>query len=90
MNIRESWWEKYKSYILYAVLLIIPIFVMDSYFSSGKISYAQNTDGLGQHYAALQYIREYQHKIVNGIANGTLFQIPHFCYTLGQGLLRLP
>lgn len=85
MNIRESWWEKYKSYILYAVLLIIPIFVMDSYFSSGKISYAQNTDGLGQHYAALQYIREYQHKIVNGIANGTLFQIPHFCYTLGQG-----
>ena len=58
---------------------------MDSYFSSGKISYAQNTDGLGQHYAALQYIREYQHKIVNGIANGTLFQIPHFCYTLGQG-----
>ena len=85
MNIRASWWEKYKSYILYAVLLIIPIFVMDSYFSSGKISYAQNTDGLGQHYAALQYIREYQHKIVNGIANGTLFQIPHFCYTLGQG-----
>lgn len=85
MNIRASWWEKYKSYILYAVLLIIPIFVMDSYFSSGKISYAQNTDGLGQHYAALQYIRVYQHKIVNGIANGTLFQIPHFCYTLGQG-----
>lgn len=85
MNIRASWWEKYKSYILYAVLLIIPILVMDSYFSSGKISYAQNTDGLGQHYAALQYIREYQHKIVNGIANGTLFQIPHICYTLGQG-----
>lgn len=85
MNIRTSWWEKYKSYILYAVLLIIPILVMDSYFSSGRISYAQNTDGLGQHYAALQYIREYQHKIVNGIANGTLFQIPHICYTLGQG-----
>lgn len=85
MSIKASWWEKYKSYILYAVLLIIPIFVMDSYFSSGKISYAWNPDGWGQHYVALQYIRDFQHKIMNGIANGTLFQIPHFCYTLGQG-----
>lgn len=85
MNIRASWWEKYKSYILYAVLLIIPIFVMDSYFSSGKISYAWNPDGWGQHYVALQYIRDFQHKIVNGILHGNLFQIPHFWYTLGQG-----
>lgn len=85
MNIRASWWEKYKSYILYAVLLIIPILVMDSYFSSGKISYAWNPDGWGQHYVALQYIRDFQHKIVNGILHGNLFQIPHFWYTLGQG-----
>ena len=47
MNIRASWWEKYKSYILYAVFLIIPIFVMDSYFSSGKITYVWNPDGWG-------------------------------------------
>lgn len=85
MNIRASWWEKYKSYILYAVLLVIPIFVMDSYFSSGKITYVWNPDGWGQHYVALQYIRDCQLKIVNGIANGKLFQIPHFWYTLGQG-----
>lgn len=85
MNIRASWWEKYKSYILYAVLLIIPILVMDSYFSRGKITYVWNPDGWGQHYVALQYIRDYQHKIVNGILHGNLYQIPHFWYTLGQG-----
>ena len=47
--------------------------------------FGRNPDGWGQHYVALQYIRDYQHKIVSGIANGTLFQIPHFWYTLGQG-----